>query len=129
MRSGSLRLGCLASACLVNAGRALPAGERGSATGSLLTLSGSSVGQHIFDMLMLFNIFRHPSRSPASPCHSGTSNSLSQGLTRRAFLCSTACSLPLPGLCPDSLVIALAVYVPCGCLLARLALPLHTTNY
>jgi hypothetical protein len=35
-------------------------------------------------ILMLFNIFLHPSRSPASSCHSGTaSSSLSHGFTRR----------------------------------------------
>ena len=41
---------------------------------------------------MLFNIFLHPSRSPASSCHSGTSSSLSHGFTRRASLRSTASS-------------------------------------
>jgi hypothetical protein len=35
-------------------------------------------------ILMLFNIFLHPSRSPASSCHSGTSSPLSHGFTRRA---------------------------------------------
>jgi hypothetical protein len=41
---------------------------------------------------MLFNIFLHPSRSPASSCHSGTSSALSHGFTRRASLRSTASS-------------------------------------
>jgi hypothetical protein len=100
----------LVLSCLIHAvaGRTFPAGERGSAAGSLLsspttltilgpaccaghhpscpfTLSGSSVGQrcilrsiHLLSctcntsyvrILMLFNIFLHPSRSPASSCH------------------------------------------------------------
>jgi hypothetical protein len=51
-------------------------------------------------ILMLFNIFLHPSRSPASSCHSGTSSPLSHGLTRRASLRSAApCVIqPVPGL-------------------------------
>jgi hypothetical protein len=118
------RMTFLVLSCLIHAvaGRTSPAGERGSAAGSLLSshsltilgpaccaghhpsspfaLSGSSVGQRgilrsirllsctcntsYVRILMLFNIFLHPSRSPASSCHSGTSSSLSHGFTRRA---------------------------------------------
>jgi hypothetical protein len=104
------------------------------------TLSGSSVGQrqrgilrsiHLLSctcntsyvrILMLFDIFLHPSRSPASSCHSGTSRSLSHGFTRRASLRSTASSATTAAAsnvnssvsCPTQLPLSRVWYI-CAC--------------